>query len=67
MTELWGLVVALAGVFITLATIIYNAGKQSAKIDALEEFRRETNADLKVIRGLVENISGAISARKVVP
>lgn len=64
MTELWGIVAALAGVFITLATIIYNAGKQSAKIDALEEFRRETIADLKVIRGLVENMSGAINARK---
>lgn len=62
--EAWGIFIAALALFVTLATIIYGAGRQSARVDTLEKFRDETVADLKIIRALAENISGAINARK---
>lgn len=62
-------IVSIAALFVTvfalLAGVIYNAGRVSARLDAIEQWRTETVADLKIIRGVVENISGAISARRV--
>lgn len=62
--EVWGIFIAAVSLFVALATIIYNAGRQSARVDSLEKFRDETVLDLKIIRALTENISGAINARK---
>lgn len=62
-------VIALVGVSATilglLGGILYNSGRQSARIDALDKFRDETVADLKAMRILLENINGAIGARKI--
>jgi hypothetical protein len=48
-----------------MTLVAYYLGRLSQRVDGLEEWRAEAKADLKIIRGLLENISGAINARKL--
>lgn len=50
---------------LTIAGIIFQAGRLSSRVDALEKWRAEIHEDVKTIRALVENLSGAVSARKI--
>jgi membrane protein YqaA with SNARE-associated domain len=64
-TEAW---IALIGVALTGSTsmtlVAYYLGRLSQRVDGLEEWRAEAKADLKIIRALLENLSGAINVRR---
>jgi hypothetical protein len=53
-----------ASLFVTILIfvggLIFQAGKQSNKIDNLEEWRRETRSDVQTILGALARLEGAI-------
>ena len=50
---------------LAVAGLIYQVGRLSVRVETLEAWRMEAKDDLKAIRSSLDNISGAIGARKL--
>lgn len=64
--ESWIALLAVALTFATsLIVVSYKLGGLSQRVDGLDEWRKDVSTDVKAMRNMLENISGAISARKI--
>ena len=65
-TEAWIALVSVAlGGATSMMIVAYHLGRNAARVDAIEKWKDEVSGDVKVMRALLENISGAIQARKM--
>lgn len=58
-------VAATVTIAIFLAGVIYHAGRLSARLDNLESWRTDVCDDIRAIRGIVDNVAGAVTARRL--